>query len=329
MALFPHQKDARRETSDGARTDQACLPPPSPPRQGERLGLAVLSDGAGRDHSSRESGTADEVELLSHRDIEAGLGGSNIIKVAWYWSSLWRACFTDSTAVTNCIDFPVLWSVEDYVQAVRGLLMIGLSVGMLGFVLCLTGMECTYIGGKDKHKHRTVLTGGLCHIFGAMSSFAAYVVYAHHISDEYLNRFFGDQRYDLGTPLFLGWVGTMFEMTGGVFYCVSVRKLLNQKSPTESDAESKAPEAVYKSKLDGKSVVYSKSKLSVKSKLSAESALSSESPLSSKSDLSSRSGESEQGSESSGSSSSSSTVGSSLSSSSRSDRRSTNKNSYV
>ncbi|KAG7261096.1 hypothetical protein CRUP_024789 [Coryphaenoides rupestris] len=41
-----------------------------------------------------------------------GMGGSSIIKVAWYWSSLWRACFTDSTAVTNCYDFPVLWSVD-------------------------------------------------------------------------------------------------------------------------------------------------------------------------------------------------------------------------
>lgn len=41
-----------------------------------------------------------------------GMGGSSIIKVAWYWSSLWRSCFTDSTAVTNCYDYPVLWSVE-------------------------------------------------------------------------------------------------------------------------------------------------------------------------------------------------------------------------
>ncbi|XP_035250172.1 claudin-10 [Anguilla anguilla] len=259
-----------------------------------------------------------------------GLGGSNIIKVAWYWSSLWRACFTDSTAVTNCIDFPVLWSVEGYVQAVRGLLMIGLSGGMLGFVLSLTGMECTYIGGKDKHKNRTVLTGGICHIISAMSSFSAYVVYARHVSDEYLNRFYGDQKYDLGTPLFLGWVGAMFEMTGGVFYCVSVRKLLNQKTPAETDAEAKASQAETKSKLYEKSVLYSKAKLSIKPKLPSESALSSESSLSSKSDLSSGSGESGRGSGSSSSSSSgSSTVGSSLSSGSRSDRRSVNRNSYV
>lgn len=41
-----------------------------------------------------------------------GMGGSSIIKVAWYWSSLWRSCFTDSTAVSNCYDYPMLWSVE-------------------------------------------------------------------------------------------------------------------------------------------------------------------------------------------------------------------------
>lgn len=41
-----------------------------------------------------------------------GMGGSSIIKVAWFWSSLWRSCFTDSTAVSNCYDYPVLWSVE-------------------------------------------------------------------------------------------------------------------------------------------------------------------------------------------------------------------------
>lgn len=41
-----------------------------------------------------------------------GQGGSAIISVGWYWSSLWRACFTDSTSTSNCYDFPVLWSVE-------------------------------------------------------------------------------------------------------------------------------------------------------------------------------------------------------------------------
>ncbi|KAM6945839.1 claudin-10-like [Aplochiton taeniatus] len=93
-----------------------------------------------------------------------GMGGSAIIKVAWYWSSLWRACFTDSTSVSNCYDFPVFWSVEGNIQAVRGLLMGALGVGMLGFVVSLMGMECTFIGGKDRSKNRKICCGGCCHV---------------------------------------------------------------------------------------------------------------------------------------------------------------------
>lgn len=50
------------------------------------------------------------------------------------------------------------------IQIVRGLLMSGLSLGMLGFVLSLLGMECTFIGGKDRSKHKKICAGGCCHI---------------------------------------------------------------------------------------------------------------------------------------------------------------------
>ncbi|KAJ3583652.1 hypothetical protein NHX12_016204 [Muraenolepis orangiensis] len=147
-----------------------------------------------------------------------GMGGSSIIKVAWYWSSLWRACFTDSTAVTNCYDFPVLWSVDGHIQVVRGLLMGALSVGMLGFVLSMLGMECTFLGGKEKPKHRKVYAGGCFHILSGILSTCGYVVYALFVSGEYFNPHFDGLKFDLGTPLFLGWVGSAFHITGGCFY---------------------------------------------------------------------------------------------------------------
>nr|AHH91481.1 claudin10e [Tetraodon nigroviridis] len=189
-----------------------------------------------------------------------GMGGSSIIKVAWYWSSLWRSCFTDSTAVSNCYDFPVLWSVQGSIQIVRGLLMSGLSLGMLGFVLSLLGMECTFIGGKDRSKHKKIYAGGCCHIASGNVCFnrttrtsvqnwtplvvtiglccvylsfccifssgllaaSGYAVYAHHVSIEYFNPSYDGLKFDLGTPLFLGWVGSAFHMTGGFFYLWSV-----------------------------------------------------------------------------------------------------------
>lgn len=39
-----------------------------------------------------------------------------------------------------------------------------LSLGMLGFVLSMMGMECTFIGGKERSKYKKIYTGGLCHI---------------------------------------------------------------------------------------------------------------------------------------------------------------------
>uniref|UniRef100_A0A3Q3B0S4 Claudin n=1 Tax=Kryptolebias marmoratus TaxID=37003 RepID=A0A3Q3B0S4_KRYMA len=94
-----------------------------------------------------------------------GQGGSFIIKVAWYWSNLWKDCFTDSTAVTDCRDYGVLWSVR-YVQAVRGLLMCGLTIGFFAVTCCFIGMECTYIGGEQQTKDKLVVSGAVFHFVG-------------------------------------------------------------------------------------------------------------------------------------------------------------------
>ncbi|XP_026870568.2 claudin-10 [Electrophorus electricus] len=152
-----------------------------------------------------------------------GQGGSAVVIVGWYWSSLWRVCSTFSNNVSTCHDFPVLWSVEYNLQIVRGLLMSGLAIGKLGFILSMVGMECTYIGGKKKNKNRTVFAGGLCHITSGLLAAAGYIMYAWHVSAEYFNPS-SELKFDLGTPLFLGWVGCLFQITGGLFYLVYFNK---------------------------------------------------------------------------------------------------------
>ncbi|KAM3857035.1 claudin-10 [Diretmus argenteus] len=223
-----------------------------------------------------------------------GMAGSSIIKVAWYWSSLWRACFTDSTAVTNCYDFPVLWSVEGHIQIVRGLLMAALSVGMLGFVLSLMGMECTYIGGKDKPKYRKIYSGGWCHIISGMLSTSGYAVYAQYVSGEYFNPHFDGLKFDLGTPLFLGWVGSAFHITGGFFHLWSVCKPLcgGEDVTIVVPALPEAEQTKSTTALSTVSEITSKTKVSSVSELSSKSALSEVSGISSRSERSSRSGRS-------------------------------------
>ncbi|XP_071783193.1 claudin-10-like [Centroberyx gerrardi] len=161
-----------------------------------------------------------------------GQGGSFIIKVAWYWSNLWKDCFTDSTAVTNCRDFPVLWTVTPYVQGVRGLLMCGLTLGFFGATFCFVGMECTYIGGADKTKDKLLLVGAVFHFVGGLSDIAAYCLYINRVARTTFAASLqpGVLRYDIGTPIFLGLVGCFFILLGAVLYAVTVYRVILPQS---------------------------------------------------------------------------------------------------
>lgn len=162
-----------------------------------------------------------------------GQGGSFIIKVAWYWSNLWKDCFTDSTAVTNCRDFPVLWTVTPFVQGVRGLLMCGITLGFFAVVLCFIGMECTYIGGTDKIKDKLVFAGAVFHFVGGISNIAGYCLYINRIARTTFAPSVGPGvlRYDIGPPVFLGLVGCFLIFLGAVFYAVTVYYVLRRESP--------------------------------------------------------------------------------------------------
>ncbi|XP_003961933.1 claudin 10-like 2 [Takifugu rubripes] len=161
-----------------------------------------------------------------------GQGGSFIIKVAWYWSNLWKDCFTDSTAVTNCRDFPVLWAVTPFVQGVRGLLMCGITLGFFAVVLCFIGMECTYIGGAEKLKDKLVFAGAVLHFVGGISNIAGYCLYINRIARTTFAPSVGPGvlRYDLGPPIFLGLVGCFLIFLGAVFYAVTVCYVLRRES---------------------------------------------------------------------------------------------------
>ncbi|XP_053732530.1 claudin-10 [Synchiropus splendidus] len=161
-----------------------------------------------------------------------GQGGSFIIKVAWYWSNLWKDCFTDSTAVTNCRDFPVLWSVTPYVQGVRGLLMCGLTFGFFAVVLCFLGMECTFIGGGEQAKDKMLLAGAVFHFAGGISDIAGYCLYINRVARNAFAESLspGALRYDLGPPIFLGLVGCFLIYLGAIMYAVTVYRVVFPES---------------------------------------------------------------------------------------------------
>lgn len=121
-----------------------------------------------------------------------GKGGNWMIKAMWYWSNLWKDCVMDTSSVTDCRDYDALWAVTRksslhhiwdtlrdrlsylssctcwtaYVQGVRGLLLISMSLGLVAAVLCFIGMDCTYIGGREKNKDRVLFSGAAFHFVG-------------------------------------------------------------------------------------------------------------------------------------------------------------------
>ncbi|XP_034742301.1 claudin-10 [Etheostoma cragini] len=164
-----------------------------------------------------------------------GQGGSFVIKVAWYSSSLWKDCYTDSTSVMTCRDFPVLRDFTPFIHGVQGLLMCGLVVGLIGVVLCFVGMECTYIGGADNTKDKLLFAGAVFHIVGGVSDVSAYCLYINRIARKpyAANIASGDIKSDLGIPIFLGLVGCLFILLGAVLYAVTVYRVLCPESEVD------------------------------------------------------------------------------------------------
>ncbi|KAG9271167.1 claudin-10-like isoform X1, partial [Astyanax mexicanus] len=110
-----------------------------------------------------------------------GQGGAWIIKAAWYYSNLWKDCYTDTSSVENCRDYDVMWVINPtntaergFIQTVRGLLLFGMVVGFFAAIFCFVGMDCTYIGGSERTNDIILLTGALFHFIGGVAGAAAY-----------------------------------------------------------------------------------------------------------------------------------------------------------
>ncbi|XP_056611475.1 claudin-10 isoform X2 [Triplophysa dalaica] len=111
-----------------------------------------------------------------------------------------------------------------YVQGVRGLLMIAISLGFVAIILCFIGMECTYIGGREISKDRTLISGAVLHFVGGLSSCAAYCLYTNRVASVAFSPSTDRSviRYTIGTPIFLGLVGSFFIILGSVLYAITI-----------------------------------------------------------------------------------------------------------
>uniref|UniRef100_A0AAQ5YVF2 Claudin n=1 Tax=Amphiprion ocellaris TaxID=80972 RepID=A0AAQ5YVF2_AMPOC len=160
-----------------------------------------------------------------------GQGGSSVVETAWFWSDLWKDCYEDSTALVNCVDFGVLWTVKSYIQAVRGLLLTGLCLGLIGATLMFFGMECTRIGGDQRNKNRMLITASVFHVLGCVSDVAGYCLYVNTVAAAFLHSKADPSKlsYEIGSPLYVGLVGSFIILLGCTVQCAAACRVQHQK----------------------------------------------------------------------------------------------------
>ncbi|KAI5615276.1 claudin-10 [Silurus asotus] len=163
-----------------------------------------------------------------------GQGGSWVINAAWYWSTLWRECYTDSSDVANCRDYDTMWVVRPEtrtdqrpLQAVRALLLVGMFVGFFAAIFCFIGMDCTYIGGHERKKCRLLLIGSALHFTGGVSCFAAYCLYTARLGTVLFTQMADARilRFYIGLPVFFGLIGSTSIILGSVLYFVTLYRI--------------------------------------------------------------------------------------------------------
>ncbi|KAL7866224.1 hypothetical protein SRHO_G00114710 [Serrasalmus rhombeus] len=172
-----------------------------------------------------------------------GQGGYWVIKAAWYWTTLWRDCYTDTTAVDNCRDYDVLWVINPrntaergYIQTVRGLVLFGMALGLFAAIFCFIGMDCTYIGGSERTNDIILLTGALFHFIGGVADVAGYCLFTIRLGRAAFARMSsrGVLRYQIGPPIYLGFVGSFCIILGSILYAVTVYRILVPKRKVDA-----------------------------------------------------------------------------------------------
>ncbi|XP_026879109.1 uncharacterized protein LOC113585667 isoform X4 [Electrophorus electricus] len=115
-------------------------------------------------------------------------------------------------------------SANGYVQAVRGLLLFGMATGFFAAILCFIGMDCTNIGGNERTNDKILLTGAVFHFLGGMADAAGYCLFTARLGKATFARLAGRGvvRYEIGSPIYLGLVGSFCIIMGSIFYAVSV-----------------------------------------------------------------------------------------------------------
>ncbi|MEQ2233205.1 hypothetical protein ILYODFUR_019630 [Ilyodon furcidens] len=102
-------------------------------------------------------------------------------------------------------------------------------LGFFGATLALLGMKCTKIGGSDNTKSRLTVLSGFHFLLSGICCMTACSIYARRITTDFFDPLFVKQKFELGAALFVGWVGSVLCILGGLVFCLSASESFSLK----------------------------------------------------------------------------------------------------
>ncbi|KAI5615277.1 claudin-10-like, partial [Silurus asotus] len=145
---------------------------------------------------------------------------STVLTTNYFHSNLWKDCTSDSTGMVDCKMFPTLLALPPYIQMCRALIILSILLGIFGAILALVGMKCTKLGGSEIANARVTFAAGMNYIASGLCSLFAYTSYGIKVVEEFLDPNYQNQKFELGAPLYMGWMGSLLLISGGVIYSI-------------------------------------------------------------------------------------------------------------
>ncbi|XP_076858192.1 claudin-7-like isoform X4 [Brachyhypopomus gauderio] len=166
---------------------------------------------------------------------------SSVITATWIFQGLWMNCAGNAIGSVHCRQHHTIFKLEGYIQAVRGLVLFGMAFGFLAAILCFIGMDCTYIGGSEKTNDKILVTGAVFHFLGGIADAAGYCLFATRLGRAAFARLAerGVVRYEIGSPVYIGLVGSVCIILGSIFYAASVYRVFVPKREVDVSSQRK------------------------------------------------------------------------------------------
>ncbi|XP_041805732.1 claudin 15-like a [Chelmon rostratus] len=142
------------------------------------------------------------------------------------FQNLWHSCAENSASIAECRDFESMLGLPGYIQGCRGLMIVSLLLGLCSMIVSLGGMKFIKIGSAtDQSKAKIAVGGGVLSILAGLCCITAVSWYAFRVVQEFHDPYYGGEKYEFGTGLFLGWGGGSLSFLGGGFLCCACSRV--------------------------------------------------------------------------------------------------------